>query len=134
MNIIQRVAALHLPSDKFVVISSGILDALGLRSAKDIDLVAEPSLFELLRSSGEWTEQQKHGEPVLYSSNGEVEVWLSWGSGGKPNFADLYRDSVVIGGIHFTSPQRTIIEKRKMNRPKDVADIALLETYIRTHS
>ena len=134
MNITQRVAALDLPAGKFVIIGSGILDALGLREAMDIDLVLESALFEELRASGEWVEQQKHDELVLYSPNGDAEAWLSWGSEGKPNFDDLYNGSMVIGGVHFTSPERTIIEKQKMNRPKDIADIALLEAYIRTHS
>jgi hypothetical protein len=38
LNIFEKVKELNLPFGKYVVVSSGVLDALGIRSASDVDI------------------------------------------------------------------------------------------------
>jgi len=60
MNIIERVQPLELPAVDYIVIGSGVLDALGLRPANDIDLVVSEPLFGRLRQRG-WEADVKNG-------------------------------------------------------------------------
>lgn len=39
-NIFEKVKELNLPSGKYVVVGSGILDAMGIRPASDVDIAA----------------------------------------------------------------------------------------------
>lgn len=126
MRITERVHALGLPTDQFVVIGSGLLDAYGLRPASDIDLIVTPQLFDLLKTSGEYQEGIKNNEPYL--ENGDQEIWLSWGEG--RDFAHLKQNSETIEDIMFVNPQFLIERKRERGTEKDVNDIKLLEEYL----
>lgn len=128
MTIIERVKALHLPLDQIVVIASGVLDALGLRKAGDVDLVITPSLLYALSRTSEWHLATKHDEPII--TKDDTEAFLSWGSDGVPNFQELYTNGVTIDGVRFADPQFVIDWKRKRLSDKDRTDIALLEEYI----
>lgn len=129
MPIVDRIKVLNLPEGQFVVIGSGVMDALGLRAAHDIDLVVTPALFEALKTADGWHLAEKHGEQVLLRA--DAEVWLSWGSpDGRPNFADLYENGVTIDTIRFADPEFVRDWKLRANRPKDAADIRLLNEYL----
>jgi hypothetical protein len=128
MSIIARVKSLNLPLDQTVVIGGGILDALGLRSAGDVDLVMTPALLDELSRNAEWQLSTKHNEPII--TKGDVEAFLSWGSEGVPNFRQLYDGGVTVDGVRFANPRFTIEWKRKRSSDKDRVDIALLEEYL----
>lgn len=129
MTIIQRIKDLNFPFDQFVVIGSGLLDAYGLRSADDIDLVVSDGLYELLKQKGVYKELLKHDESYLEGD--KLEIWLTWGK--NTDFNSLYLDSVVIDGIHFVNPRFLIEKKYEMGRTKDIEDIRLLEQYLNGH-
>lgn len=131
MTIVERFLALGLPADQCVVIGSGVLDALGLRSSGDIDLVVTTQLFRELQQSGTWQSEQRHGETVLLK--GDAEAWLSWGSEGEPNFSILQADGVTINGVTFAHPQFVLGQKRETGRQKDINDVQLLEEYLQQH-
>ncbi|MFA5841907.1 MAG: hypothetical protein WC835_03050 [Candidatus Paceibacterota bacterium] len=46
MNIAQRVKKLNFPIGEYVVVGSGLLDALGLRKANDIDVAITQKLLK----------------------------------------------------------------------------------------
>lgn len=128
MSIIERVRQLQLPPDEFVVIGSGVLDALELRASDDIDLAVSNTLFDQLKQRG-WQSQYKEGEEYLI--DGQAEAWHGW-SGGPPHhtFDELYEASLVVDGIHFANPKFVIGWKRGRGTPKDLTDIQLLEEYL----
>ncbi len=129
MAIISRIKALGLPDGQFVVIGSGVMDALGLREATDIDLVVKPELFAQLKADRAWNVGERHRETVL--THDDVEVWLSWGTpDGQPNFEVLYDGGITIDDIRFASPEFVLDWKRAAHRPKDVEDVRLLEEYL----
>lgn len=129
MPIVERIHTLSLPSGRFVVIGSGVLDALGLREAHGIDLVVTSEYFDELKRTDGWTLAQKHGEEVL--TKDDLEVWLSWGStDGRPNFRELYDAGITVGGIRFANPQFVRAWKVAHNRLKDEQDIRLLDEYL----
>ncbi|AKM80828.1 TPA: hypothetical protein DDX46_05085 [Candidatus Saccharibacteria bacterium] len=128
MTIVERVYFTGLPLDQLVVIGSGVLDALELRPAVDIDMVVTEELFETLSQSGDYRESIIHGERVLEKD--DQEIWLSWGSEGVANFQALSQGGVTIGGVRFAHPEFVLQWKRAMNRYKDQSDIQLLEKYL----
>lgn len=129
MNITERVQALGLPTTDYVVICSGVMEALGLRPASDIDLVVSEKLFEYLKSQG-WREATSTlGDRALLWDG--VEAFLVWdNSTPDPNLAELKSDEVVIDGVPFCSPERVMDWKQLANRPKDQHDIVLLGQWL----
>jgi len=131
MTIIERVRALHIPASEMVVIGSGVLDALRLRTSGDVDLVLSPQQFDLLRADDSWQIGDKNGEPIAQKA--DTEAFLSWGSDGVPNFRELYDGGITVDGIRFAHPQFVIGWKRGRALDKDLRDIALLEEYLKNH-
>lgn len=131
MTIIQRIAALNLPSDQMVVIGSGLLDALSLRQSSDIDLVVSDELFTSLKNLGKYTIVLRRNQEVL--ERGDVEIWRDWGPEEEMSFQALYTTGVEIEGIRFCHPQVVLGWKRQKQRDKDVEDIVLLEGYLKSH-
>ncbi|HET8883842.1 MAG TPA: hypothetical protein VFM68_00020 [Candidatus Saccharimonadales bacterium] len=128
MSIIDRVRQLNLPLDEVVVIGSGVLDALKLRPAGDVDLVVTANLFADLASGNDWQITAKGHEVMLQQD--DVEAFLSWGSEAKPNFRALYDEGTTIDGVRFASPQFVVDWKKQRMSEKDKADITLLEEYL----
>lgn len=128
MSIVERVKELNLPLDQVVVIASGVLDALGLRKAGDVDLVITPDLLKALSQKPDWHVATKNDEPIL--TKDDVEAFLSWGSNAVPNFQQLYASGITIEGVRFANPRFVIDWKRQRFSDKDKADIVLLEEYL----
>lgn len=128
LSFVDRVKLLNLPLEDIIVIGSGVMDALGIRSSGDVDLVVRKELFAALQDSGEWQKDMVHDEPVLRRD--DVEVWLSWSNSGEPNFDELLANAVAIDGVWFVSPQFLLEWKKAKRRPKDIQDVALLEEYL----
>ena len=123
MSVIDKVAALHLPEDHYVVIGSGLLDAWGLREASDVDLVVSDELYDQLSKDERFSAGEKHGDRFLEWA--DYEVFDNWGAEGS--FDQLYADSVVIDNVRFVSPSYLIAWKEQRNQEKDRRDIALLK-------
>lgn len=125
MNFLARVKALGLPADEFVVIGSGLLDALGLREAADIDLVVSQRLFGELAGSGEY--QTGETEDGKFLKNNMADIWTNWRPGN--DFKTLKQSSLLIDGIEFVSPQFLIVRKLERGTAKDRRDVELLRNY-----
>ncbi len=129
MNFIQRVKELNLPLDQFVVIGSGLLDALELRPADDIDLVVSPTLYADLQAMGNYQESVRHDE--AYLSADKLEIWQTWGP--QYDYRMIKSSSIEIDGVSFINPDLLIAKKRAIGRDKDLVDIKLLEQYQDEH-
>lgn len=73
MNIPILVKEQGFPAGEFIVVASGILNALGIRDSDDIDLVITQSLYDKLKAQG-WTEINKGSYSVL--EHGPFEAGL----------------------------------------------------------
>lgn len=124
--VLEQVNALDLPRDEVIVIGSGILDALGLRTANDLDIVVSPSLFETLKSTGTYKVEERYGSEML--SDGNLEVWQDWKS--DATFDVLKTSAYEVKGIAFASPEIFFKRKNERGLPKDLADVVLLEEYL----
>lgn len=137
-SINERLAASGLPTEGVIVCGSGILDALGLREAEDVDVIASKDLFAILQESGRYTCGHLDGDQ--YCRKGQVEIGGKivgepydgvevWGTWFGRSYNDVAEDVVAIGGLRYMSVADTIEWKSKKGREKDINDIALLKEY-----
>ena len=126
-DIFARVQAIDLPPSEYVVIGSGVLNAVGLRESRDIDLVVSEQAFAELRQRPGWKLTQKHGEPCLEKD--DFEVWLDWGPD-MPDFKTMFREALVVRGLHFASFETVMRFKRLHPTDKNLRDIVLIEQYL----
>jgi hypothetical protein len=125
MKVFERCEELNLPPAEFIVEGSGVLDALGIRESRDLDVVVEQSTFEKLERRG-FSQRTKDDNPYL--ETGEIEVWLSFDD---MNFAELMAEAVQIRGYNFTSLELIKNWKLKRGLEKDKRDLQLIQQYLR---
>lgn len=130
MNIIEKLKSLNLPSDQYVVISSGTLDVLGIRKANDIDLSITQELHEQLRKTGEWKEEVRYGKIFLLKEDIEINPDVSW-KDYKTTTKELIETALVVNGINFMNLEEVIKFKKALGREKDFKDIELIEDYLK---
>lgn len=123
MSVIDKVRDLNLPDDQYVVIGSGLLDAWGLRQSNDIDLVVSAAQFDMLARDEKYTQGWKGSDRFLTWE--EYEIFDNWGDDGA--FEVLMKDSIIVEGVRFVSPEYLIAWKRKRAWKKDIQDITLLK-------
>ena len=129
MPIIQRIKQLNLPLGEYVVIGSGLLDALGLRTAGDIDIAVTPKLFASLQSTGEWKEAEQYNKAFLLKDGVEISSQLEWGDF-PTTVTEAINSSIVVDGVPFLNMEELKKFKRAFGRQKDYDDIALLDAYL----
>ena len=134
MDVVLEVKKLNFPPGEFVVVGSGIMSVLGLKEAKDIDIVVSEELFKQCKDSEEWevvswTYPDKTGS--VYLQQGLVEVYLDVNCGNfNPATEELIGGSKLVQGVPFITLETLLKFKREYNRPKDRKDIEIIENYL----
>ena len=129
MNIIQKVKELNLPDGSYVVEGSAVMDILGIRKARDIDLVVSKEVYTKLKQDREWKEGFLHDTNFL--AKDIYEIWLEWDSkDNEPNLEELLKDAHVIDGVPFVNIKRLLGWKKRRKLEKDLVDIKLIEEYL----
>ena len=130
MNIIERIKKLGLPPGQYVVVGSGTLDALGIRPANDIDLAVTPELFETLRASRRFREEERYGKIFLEQDGIDIIPQLAWADY-PTTTEEAIASALIIEGIPFMNLDELKRFKLALGREKDGPDIALIEEYRR---
>ncbi len=124
MSIISKLRGIDLHPDDYVVIGSGILDALKIRESNDVDIVVDRKIFEDLRQRG-MRERSKNGDNYLMYK--DLEIWLNFD--GK-DFGQLHDNAILIEGFNFINLETLKSWKLKKGRNKDLEDIKLINVYL----
>lgn len=129
-QVINRLAALDLPSDQYLAISGTSLAAHGIRATRDIDIVAKPKLFAKLKQRDGWKEITKFDdEKFLKAGDVDVAFRLHWE--GYPTTLEQGIDSAdIIAGMPFMNLEEVIKFKQAMGRDKDRKDIQLIKDFL----
>ena len=127
-DIFSRIKTLDHPFGEYVVVSSGTLEALGIRSARDLDIAVTDKLFEKLRADGGWTEEERYGKLFLSKPRIDIIRQLSWDAYPTTN-EEAIASALVIDGVPFMNINELKLFKRALGREKDFADIKLIEAY-----
>lgn len=126
---VEMVDQLDLVSDYYVVIGGGVMEALGLRSTVDVDLVVSDDVYRYFRDTKHWQEYtQDNGKRIL--SHDGYNIMRSWM--GK-NLRALKKHAFLYHEVSFMSVEDLIECKQHLGRAKDLADIKLLQRYLKTH-
>ncbi len=128
-NIVSKLKALNLPKGSYIVYGSCPMTALGIREAKDVDLYVSQEIYKDLKRRG-WREIDKgpRDKPVV-SDN--IEAHNTWEfSPYHPTLEELLTRAFEVDGISFASIEDVREWKASSGRPKDLADIELIDKYI----
>lgn len=127
MGIAEELNGLDLPPESYIVVGSAILEVLGIRPAADIDLIVTPAALRALADSG-WTNDPHPTKTVL--RRGRFEATTTWTTPeGEASLPDLTPHSVTVDGRLFLGLPYLLHWKKAMARPKDLADVTLIEQY-----
>lgn len=130
MNIIEKIKSLNFKADQYVIIGSGIMDALGIRKAADVDISVTKELFEELRKTGDWEEITKYiDRPFLKRDVFEINQKLDWNDY-YTTTEEAIASAQIIEGVPFMNLQELCKFKKTMGREKDFNDIKLIKEYI----
>lgn len=126
MSVFDWCKELDLLPAEFIVEGSGVLDALGIRESRDLDVVVDEPTFEALRQRG-YAQKTLHGN-IPYLAKGDIEIWLDFG--GK-KFAELMEQTTQIKGYNFVSLDQLRDWKSSRGLEKDKRDIVLIDNYLK---
>lgn len=128
MTIKKEIEKLGLPHGSFMVVGSSVMAAYSLRQTRDIDMVVTEDVFAEL-DDGSWQHDSSMGITTL--RKGLFDIGASW-DGAK--FEDVVGRAVVIDGIPYLSLADLRQWKLKIGRHKDIADVKLIDEYLRTNT
>ena len=125
-NIFEKVKELNLPFGKYVIVGSGMLDALGIRPASDIDIAVTKDLAEELKEDNTWQKEEHYDQTFLQKNIFTIIPKLNWEKYDITT-EEAIKSALVINGIPFMSLEHILKFKKALNREKDIKDIKLLE-------
>lgn len=130
MDIIEKIKELNFPKDQYVVVGSGILDVLGIRKSKDIDIAITENLHNKLRESGEWEERKRYELIKVFLKKDVYEIipQLNW-EDYNTTTEEVISSATIIEGIPFMNLNELIKFKTALGREKDFKDIELIKEY-----
>jgi ADP-ribose pyrophosphatase YjhB (NUDIX family) len=134
MNTKHKLKNLNLTPDNCIVIGSGVLEALNIRGANDIDTVVTKEKYKELTNSGILRKETINGRELL--TGDDFEIGNCWNILGKDwSFEDLIHNSIIIDNIRYNSVDFLLKVKKdwianKKERPKDIEDVRLMEEYL----
>ena len=137
MDIFKEVKKLEFPEGKYVVVGSGPMVAHQIRESHDIDIVVSQKIFDACKNSGVWEilpwTYEKPGQ--VYLKKDRIELYIDVNCQDfNPTTKELIQRSQIVNGVPFASLGDTIrfkTEYAKSNKPKHLADITLIENYIK---
>lgn len=122
---IDKLQKINLPKGKFAIFGSAVLAIRNIRDAHDLDILVKADLWDEL--TRKYPDHLKH-DPVRIKL-GDIEIYNYW-----PFLADrvdeMIANAQIISNLPFVRLEYFLEWKKKMGRPKDSADIKLVEDYL----
>ncbi|HEY4515371.1 MAG TPA: hypothetical protein VJJ22_04460 [Candidatus Paceibacterota bacterium] len=130
-EIITKVKGLNMPRGSYVVFGSGPLVVAGIRLAQDIDLYVTKEVQKQKLKEG-WQFVNKGGKDIPLTHD-VFEMHTNWDfSSYNPSLADLLSTAAIVDGVAFASLDEVRKWKVVSARPKDLADIILIDGYFKS--
>jgi len=131
---IAAVKSLGLPQGSFIVVGGSCLAVRGIRESNDIDIVVTPELFDALKQQGWGIDQdffKKWGRERVVRRPFEVIVdMVIEKENRRITSIEAIAGAELIDDIPFLPLETLLFFKRDTSRPKDLADIELIEKYL----
>ncbi|MEQ1561263.1 MAG: hypothetical protein ABL899_00910 [Nitrospira sp.] len=132
MDFVSKIKALNLPSGKYIVFGSGVMEIHGIRKAKDVDVLINEELYDELKKRGwkrKWFFKRVLTCKALTNENNEAFTNLLWKDYKKAT-DDVIKKAEIIDGIPFMSLVDYVEYKKHLPRKKDKDDVVLIEKYL----
>ncbi len=137
-EIIRRLSPLSLPAGQYCCFGSCTLALLGIREAKDIDVLATPEICDELRGLG-WREElvpagrpQKQTPVLRRLQYPNVDIFRTWDyTGFNRTPTEIIADADESDGIYFAKLGDVIDWKHAFGREKDKVDLKLIERHLK---
>lgn len=131
-TVLEQLNLLSLPEGEFMIMGSGILAALGIREARDADMVVSDKLYAQLRDCG-WKERTFRSGDIVQTGleDGPFQVFRDWtdDDGRRKSLGDLLEDADVIDGIAYNSLDKLYAYKLRRRLDKDLKDLELINKF-----
>jgi hypothetical protein len=127
-SVLHELSRLKLPEGSYMVMGSGILDALGIRKALDVDLVVNDEVYARLRKAG-WNERIASSGAVGIE-HGVFQAYDRWNDEAVvKTLEELLVDAEWVNGVPYNSLAKLSLYKARRGRGKDFADLILINQY-----
>lgn len=130
MDIFEETRKLNFPLGEYVVIGSGPLAARGIRSARDIDILASKHLFNRLLTDGWQETTEPSSRRCLKKGLYEIHENLH-AKNYTPDTQALIEQAEVLDGIPFLPLTELMHFKQAVGRDKDLRDVERMKTYLK---
>nr|AIA13127.1 Unknown Function [uncultured bacterium] len=128
-EIVAAVKSLGLPQESYVVFGSCPMALANLREAGDIDLLVTPEVFEQLGARG-WVMMHK-GKDDNPLTKDIFEAHQHWNfSSYRPTLKHLQKTATMYHSVPFAALSEVRKWKAASGRPKDLVDVAMIDTYL----
>lgn len=125
MKFLDEIKNLNLPEKQYAIFGSGPIGIRNLREVNDIDLIVKENLWNELAKKY----PVKSGKESIQIGN--IEIFRSW----SPWFEDinpLIDTAEIIKGFPFVRLAYLIKWKKSMGREKDLKDLELIKSVIKS--
>ena len=121
----EMITALSLNPNSYVAIGGAVMEALGLRLTKDVDLVVNDEQYKYFRDIKKWQEYTQDSGKKILSHQGYnlMRSWMGF------NYRRLSKNSFKKSKITYMGIEDLILAKKHLGRQKDLADVELLEAH-----
>lgn len=130
-NLLEELKKLNFPKDKYVIFGSGILSALNIREASDLDIIIKSDIFEDL-----WNKYPEYitDKPYRCLNIGGIEIIDKLNNDeGYESVNRIIDNAIVIDGFPYITLEDLKIRKAIMGREKDLKDIELINEYLKNN-
>ena len=121
----QRLGELEINIGEAVIVGSGILDVLGIRASRDLDVWVNEVKFHEIAARGHQTFEYANGGNGLEID--DIEIMDSWFG---ETLAEVTARAVQLDGVKFMPLEEVRAWKLRQNRPKDQIDVRLIDAYM----
>jgi hypothetical protein len=130
--LIEKLKQLDLPAKDFAIFGSGPLWVRGIRTSKDLDIIARGAAWEKAKKLGTVGINDRDGTEKVTLANGQIEVYQSWYPG-EWNIDALIDSTDSVEGLPFVKLEHVLEWKQRLGREKDVRDVALITEFLANH-
>jgi hypothetical protein len=128
----RELKKLNLPASDFCIVGSGPLAIRKIRDTKDLDVIVTNHLWNDLLTKHE-TEVENGVERIKFKNNIEIlnPVQSIFGNSGIVSIEEIIEKADMIDGVKFINLNHLKKIKLNLGREKDLADIKLIDEYLK---
>ena len=131
---LEELKLLHLPTNEYVVVGVCCFAIYNLRDTADIDILVTKELWDELVFKHPITQHENYQSINIKNVEILGGVNPAWTPNGFIDVLNIILNSKQINNINYASLEYIKHVKLKLNRPKDLIDIELIDEFLGLHT